>query len=169
MADTSPEAAALLRLEAASLRGDVVGMAAELTTDSVVVAERCCRSLFVACMNKSNEERGKEARAVAASAGVMRLVLETLRRHGRSEALGVDGWMLVTSLFMDDSGQKARAVERGALELALATLYDTTYPKTAAKALAALLMLSKQPYRARIIELGAAEVRAFVQVTRLLS
>ena len=105
---------------------------------------------------------------MAASAGVMRLVLEALRRHASSEALAAVGWTLVSSLCLNNRGQTARAVEAGAVDLALAAVGGTDCPDVAAKLLHGLRLLAELPYQARATALKSVMVRILVLVTRRL-
>lgn len=160
MATASPaEAAALSRLETAGLRGDVVYLASELSAspDSALVSARCA-SLLVTALH---DER---ALAAASLAGVVQLMLETLRRHGTCGDVVAHAWLVVCTLVCHTEALVAPAVEDGALELALATLRNTTFPSCQnASSLIALVTLTchhaTSNHVARAVQLGAVEVR----------
>ena len=144
-------------MDAAYGQHDVLTITAELAAhllSSELVVARCCTALLHPTL----------ARAAAASADVLVLVLEALRRHAECIEVNLIAWALATKIVGINTALAAPAVENGALELALATMGDTKCgPNTV---LAPLLLVSNVllyvDHAARVVHLGIVEVRCLV-------
>ena len=159
-ASSNAEAAALARVAAADAEHEVAAIMTELRAwlSSELVVVRCCEAL---------EEN---AQAAAASADALLLVLEALRRHAhwRRHAHSVvqAAWYALNALLLKGANGEA-AVEHGALELAVASLRDTTAGVTTVQvSLAIFHFLACPKHVVRAVKLGGVEVRFRLRIER---
>ena len=146
------EDAAVARVEAAYGQRDVAAIKTELAANlsSARVSSRSFDALFHDAM----------APAAAATADVLLLVLEAVRRHADCAEVTSNAWLLTAQLFSKNNALVSTAVENGALELALATLRGPrSGPAAVLAPLTVILGLLGEEHAARAAQLGIVEVR----------
>ena len=120
---------------------------------SARVVTGCCDALFEDTLTS----------LAAASADVLLLVLEAVRRHADCGEITWKAWLLAGKLVKLNTSLGKPAVEGGALELALATIRDSRRGSDAVTgALALLVLVLADEHAARAVQLGIVEVRYFV-------
>ena len=149
-------AAALACVDDADARHDAAAIIRELAAlpGSELVVARCCEALT----------KNENARAAAASADALFLVLEALRRHASCVAVVEAAWCALNLLLKNgESLLMEAAVEHGAMELALTSVCDTTaVVETVEASLAAFCFVATPHYVSRALQLGGVEVRCLV-------
>lgn len=152
------EDAALVRVDAGLGQHDVVAITAVLAAHlgSACVVVRCCQAL-----------RDDTIASAAASADVLLLVLEAVRRHAESGEVTLSAWALTAELVCLNFALATPAVEGGALELALASVDDASCPDTVTAALLLVAGLLDVRNASRAVQLGVVEVRCLLMLSCL--
>ena len=162
-------AAALARVDDADARHDVAAITRELASlpGAELVVLRCCEAL-------QNEEN---ARAAAASANVLLVLLQALRDHAHCAVVVQAAWCALYVLLNHGLGRSSPVVRRqsrgsiiakaafehGTLELALISVCDVIAGvKTVTASLAAFCFVATPHHVPRALQLGGVEVRFLV-------
>lgn len=146
------EHAALNRVTAARGQHDVAAITAELTAhlSSANITSVCCDAMLGDTL----------APAAAATADVLLLALEAVRRHPGCVKVISTAWLLSSKLVHVNNALGRTAVEGGALELALSIVNDTmSVPDAVLASFVLVSALLDVGYAARAVQMGIVEVR----------